>query len=118
MTTEQREAIIAHGRSLLAIFPNAIETDPLTLCKRLYRIEVRASNAACNYCNAGDGDAWEREAEKAGIDANRVLGTDRVWVNGDPRGYALKIDLQPGEHLHRDWGGYGIIAPEIGPDGR
>jgi hypothetical protein len=119
MTTEQREVIIAHGRSLLAIFPNAIETDPLTLCKRLRRIEVRANNAACAACNHQAGaDAWERESEKASTDANRVLGTDRVWVNGDPRGYALKIDLQPGEHLHRDWGGYGIIAPEIGPDGR
>jgi len=21
-------------------------------------------------------------------------------------------------HLHQDWGGYGIIAPEIGPDGQ
>ncbi len=118
MTTERREAIIAHGRSLLAIFPNAIETDPLTLCKRLRRIEARASNAACNYCNAGDGDAWERESEKARTDANRLLGTDRVWVNSDPRGYALKVNLQPSERLRCDWGFCGIIAPEIGPDSR
>lgn len=43
-----------------------------------------------------------------------------IFVNRDPRGYALKIDdawmreHRPG--LHQDWGGYGIIAPEIGAE--
>ena len=40
-----------------------------------------------------------------------------IFLNGDPRGYALKIpddyvrdnDL----NIHRDWGGYGIIAPDL-----
>jgi hypothetical protein len=40
-----------------------------------------------------------------------------VFLNGDPRGYSLKIeDSWMREHkaeLHRDWGGYGILAPEI-----
>jgi hypothetical protein len=35
----------------------------------------------------------------------------------------MKIDdawmaAHPDARLCRDWGGYGIIAPEIGPDGR
>lgn len=45
-----------------------------------------------------------------------MLATDRVWFNGDPRGYALKVDLRDGETLHRDWGGYGIIAPDLSDD--
>jgi hypothetical protein len=41
-----------------------------------------------------------------------------VFLNRDPRGYALKIDdewmrAHPQFRLHTDWGGYGIIAPEI-----
>ena len=40
-----------------------------------------------------------------------------VFLNGDPRGYALKIrDEYVRAHdlaIHRDWGGYGILAPEI-----
>lgn len=40
-----------------------------------------------------------------------------VFVNRDPRGYALKISdewmQQHNATLHRDWGGYGIIAPDL-----
>jgi hypothetical protein len=118
-TKKQRQAeqIKAHGENLLAIFPNATERDPLTLCKKLRRIEVRANRAACDACNHQAGaDAWEAKGNKARAEANAILGTDRVWVNGDPRGYALKVDLRDGENLRRDWGGYGIIAPEITGD--
>lgn len=52
-----------------------------------------------------------------------------VFINLDPRGYALKIqDSWMREQrnnsataykaaLAQDWGGYGLIAPEIGKDG-
>ncbi len=44
-----------------------------------------------------------------------------VFLNGDPRGYSLKIDDEwmraKRPRLHSDWGGYGILAPEIGKDG-
>lgn len=43
--------------------------------------------------------------------------TPPIFVNCDPRGYALKI---PNEYvrgheldIHKDWGGYGIIAPDL-----
>lgn len=43
------------------------------------------------------------------------------FINGDPRGCALKIDNETAEGaalisaagLHRDMGGYGILSPEI-----
>jgi len=35
----------------------------------------------------------------------------------DPRGYALKLDDEwtraNAPHIHRDWGGYGILAPDL-----
>jgi hypothetical protein len=50
-----------------------------------------------------------------------------IFVNRDPRGYALKIDSEwmaeargrdefydtPTRQLHRDMGGYGILAPDL-----
>ncbi len=38
-----------------------------------------------------------------------------VFVNGDPRGYALKIEDSAARDLdiHRDMGGYGIICPDF-----
>lgn len=103
-----------HGRDLLRIFTAATDTDPVSLCKRLRRVEVRANRAACEACNNQAGaDAWPEEQDRALRLVGKLLGTDRVWVNGDPRGYALKVDLRDGEQLHRDWGGYGIIAPDL-----
>ena len=167
MTEKQRKAIERHGRELLALFPNAAETDPVTLCKQLRRIETAAHRhfeLMCSdsdyYHEHSDPDGGEDlKADRFAARANKLLGSDRVWVNHDPRGYALKVDLrQPKlksfydgqawwagpedtpwveprpcfdekweamqwareryhERLHTDWGGYGIIAPEIGPDG-
>ena len=40
-----------------------------------------------------------------------------LFLNGDARGYALKIDDEylknNNFNIHRDWGGYGIIAPDF-----
>jgi hypothetical protein len=40
-----------------------------------------------------------------------------IFLNGDARGYALKIqdDYVRDNNLdiHKDWGGYGILAPEF-----
>lgn len=48
---------------------------------------------------------------------NGELVKERFFVNNDPRGYQLKIRLSAEEALkfgiYTDWGGYGIITPEI-----
>jgi hypothetical protein len=48
---------------------------------------------------------------------NNPKGRVPVFVNLDPRGYALKIDeawmRKHNPALSRDWGGYGLLAPEI-----
>lgn len=120
MTPKQEAAIRKHGEQLLALFPDAAEQDPIKLCKRLRRLEGEAHRHAericsdASYCNGGGIEGIPaRIAQRVA----KLLGSGRVWLNGDPRGYALKVDLRDGERLNTDWGGYGIIAPEIGPDG-
>ena len=163
MTPTQRERIIRHGQQLLAIFPHATERDPMTLCKRLRRLERRGAALGLRLCNGPEYPEGAAEKENAAIlgAVNALLGncheyqpktgaacgckrgqqrdncptcegTGRVidfaairsrkplvavFVNQDPRGYALKIDDEymraHGLDLHRDMGGFGILAPDL-----
>ena len=131
------EAIRAHGENLLAIFPNATERNPVSLCKRLRRLEAKASRICLDCCNGNFDEGANGEKLDAALDAildkvNSILGNNPedllravpVFVNRDPRGYALKISSewtfaycqQTGRRIYSDWGGYGIIAPEITGD--
>lgn len=124
MNASQRERIEQHGRNLLAIFPTATEKDPVKLCTKLRKLERLASAAATDACNIPD---YDETAEAIYADVETKLttllgnaehtGTPNVFINRDPRGYALKICgsyLRTfGLTLHTDMGGYGIIAPEI-----
>ena len=127
MTDKQRAAIEKHGQNLLAIFPGATEPDPVKLCKALRRTERQASALALAACN-GDLEAGAFEGCEAAILANlddrlgfRAANVP-VFLNGDPRGYALKIAddwmRDTRATLHQDMGGHGIIAPEFDKDGR
>lgn len=115
-----KQAIVAHGKQLLAIFPRASEQDPDNLCRKLRRLETKVSRASVSHCNGEMGaDAWE-EVKEASRDALRRLlnpGGVPLYVNSDPRGYALKIPSEyvrrNGLEIHRDWGGYGILAPDL-----
>lgn len=129
MNRKQEEAIIAHGTNLLAIFPNAKEKDPLKLCKALRKLESQAHAIAVRLCNGpefpGGDDCVDRMTDTILDKANLLLGNIRrpdnaklpVFINRDPRGYALKIEdtWMQAHHpkLESDWGGYGIIAPEF-----
>jgi hypothetical protein len=111
------QRIERHGLQLLAIFPNATQRDPVKLCKALRRNETIAHRHAEMACNGEyqSEESQDRAAQQIIRPVRALLGDtgERVWINGDPRGYALKIDLRPGEELHRDWGNYGIIAPDL-----
>ncbi len=150
MTATQESAIERHGRQLLAIFPNAKERDPVKLCKKLRRLETEASALTLALCNgdylSGKEGLIDEQLDAILAKVNALLGNNGppppfatlrqlvpVFINRDPRGYALKIedswmremrDNPKTVHLavafvalHRDWGGYGILAPEIGRDG-
>ncbi len=129
MTTKQESAIAKHGRKLLAIFPNAKEQDPVKLCKKLRRLEAKGAAIALRLCTGPEFDSPEHVDELTESvlgEVDFLLDNDFVkcspkrvpiFVNRDPRGYALKIDdTYIREHnldIERDWGGYGLLAPEI-----
>lgn len=116
---EMYQRIEGHGDNLKKIFN--VDMDSVKLCKTLFRLENKGHRLAEQYCNGeiDNIETWEAETEKIIEKANKILNNTKVPVffNGDPRGYALKIkddyvrenDLK----IDRDWGGYGIIAPDL-----
>lgn len=85
----------------------------------LIRLEAYAHTAAEQYCN---GDITEEESDERDNLVTRQIkslfnGTlpPGFFINGDPRGYALKIEQPNDKRLISfiDLGGYGILAPEF-----
>ena len=119
------EQVLRHGFNLKRIFfDDPYEgIGPVELAKKVHSIEVKAHKLAEDYRNGLiESDDWYDIKEKKILDRlDKVLNFRErgipVFVNGDPRGYALKIDeAYVREHkleIHRDWGGYGILAPEF-----
>ena len=112
-----------HGEKLLAIFPAAKYQNPIALCKVLRRLERKAEQYTVTLCNGGTDR--ERTLAENGLErikkrVKEVLNaTDgQVFVNRDPRGYALKLtsDFSVGKDIYKDWGSYGIIAPDFTPN--
>jgi hypothetical protein len=126
MTPKQEEAIRRHGENIKAIFPAVKDLDAVTLCKKLRRLETKAHRSAEAYCNGKISEEQNDKVEAAVLESlDKLLrfkvNSVPVFVNGDPRGYALKIQdswvRERGVRIHQDWGGYGILAPEIGKNG-
>lgn len=118
------------------------KADGKKLSVALLKIEREAHQAATAYCNGetyrefnfnADENAWDNFTE--GIEKRvQALFSGKLpyfFVNGDARGYALKLDneQQAGIKsdgkaqefirtigLQTDWGGYGLLAPEITGD--
>lgn len=110
-------AIQKHGEQLNAIFHTPFE--PIELCKKLRRIELAQHRAATQWCN---GDINENHygmlTSRTKAQLKKILGDSiPIMLNGDPRGYALKLSTEIMEAkslvLHKDWGGYGILAPDF-----
>jgi len=122
---EMYRQIENHGKKIINIFNLATDTDPFGLCKKLRQIENKAANISIDYCN-GHIDTDQRDyADKLIIKRlEKVLNFTAqgipVFINGDPRGYSLKIDDQYVREndieIMTDWGGYGLIAPDFTPN--
>lgn len=115
------EQIARHGYALIKFF-GLPDQDPVALSKKLFRLENKAHYLAERYSNGYiELDEFENQSNKILINLAKIIGSkniNKVFVNGDPRGYALKIDDKYRDKLHkfgieRDWGGYGIIAPDF-----
>ena len=106
-----------HGKNLNTIFNT--DLDPVTLCKKLFRLERKAHRLGLDWCNGEISiEFWEIETDKILNRVVDILGDKLgIFVNGDARGYALKIDDRIAEKMdiYKDWGGYGIIAPNFNP---
>ena len=113
--------ILRHGETLNAIFSTRLE--PVKLFKKLRQLEIKAHKLAEDLCNGiGDQESNDLEIDKIRDKVNNLLEFRQkgipVFINRDPRGYALKID-EKWMHNNRkkglscDWGGYGLIAPEF-----
>ena len=111
--------ITKHGQNLKAVFNLDQDIDPVKLCKRLFRLENKAHKLALNFCNGKiDQLEWDQKADKILTKVEAILKNKKVlFLNGDARGYALKIDdgyiRNNNLNIHKDWGGYGIVAPDF-----
>ena len=114
------ERIAKHGADLLTIFPGATIQDPVLLCKRLRYYERKAevsTTALCNGCGEELQAYHEAALERIESKVKKLLGAgdNQIFVNRDPRGYALKMteEFMANKVSYRDWGGYGILAPDF-----
>lgn len=122
-----------HGEGLIRFFKlDPFKTDPIDLCKKLRRLENKAHQITTQMCNGylkEEVKLFEIEEKvKALLDPHKYplikKQINAVFINHDPRGYALKLDDETvkyyeelGEYFpHKDWGGYGIIAPDLTSD--
>ena len=111
--------IYNHGENLNNIFNT--DYDNISLCKKLFKLEKKAHKLSTDYCNGDlNCDDWElltNSILKEVFNILNVKNDSNIFVNGDCRGYALKIDdkyiKENNIKLYCDWGGYGIIAPDF-----
>jgi hypothetical protein len=92
---------------------------PFDLYSELVKLERRANRICTLDCNG------EIDSEKAATQLIKIkdkvlkllplLSELDLFVNGDPRGYSLKIREEKAKELniYTDWGSYGILAPEF-----
>ncbi len=102
-----------HGKKIIEYF-NLKDVDPIQISKRLFSLENKMHKACEDYCNGYIGEKeFDIMEDKVLNKIKILLGTsDNVFVNGDPRGCSLKINI-PNTFFVQDWGGYGILAPNF-----
>lgn len=85
--------------------------------RSLKTFENRANRIATAWCN-GDIDEGQYDFAmfKVEVGVKRLFnGTmpDGFFINSNPQGYALKIRDTVNTLSQRDWGNYGLLAPDF-----
>ncbi len=115
---ERLEQMRLHGNKLQEIFHTS--TGGIELYRKVRRLEAKAKQLAVDFCNGTiDCVEWDIATKKILDSLDKILNFRgqgiQVFVNGDARGYALKIESDYVEkhmlNIYHDWGGYGILAP-------
>ena len=132
--TEMYQRITNHGEDLKKVFNLPDEINSIKLCKSLLRLENKAHYATTCLCNSNTlhllelnqytgydvEQATEEEQDKF-FDSilkslSKLIGVDnmdKVFINFDPRGYALKIKPEYSQKIYQDWGSNGILVPDL-----
>jgi hypothetical protein len=81
----------------------------------LLEVEEQAHSAAEDYCNV---EGFDHDAAVSAVEERvaEMFGGELpagFFVNGDPRGYALKLREGTGSLSQRDWGAFEILAPDF-----
>ena len=125
---EMYARIKKHGEDIKKIFSLPADTDPIKLCKSLRRLETQAQTIQETHGNGYYEVAARQEAVLIVKLKNLLMpnGTPEeflkfgIFLNTDPRGHALKIPDEIVKKnawtIHKDWGEYGIIAPDLNED--
>jgi len=131
--------ITIHGLNLIDFFDLPKHTAPVKLCKKLHSLEIKLNRIMCNMCNTNNVEGiepsrennWQppettEEAQDELLKAYmqkllKIIGpknAEKVFFNHDPRGYSMKMTTEASKAWpgHKDWGGYGIIAPDLTPE--
>jgi len=122
---EMYARIKKHGEDIKKIFSMPADTDPIKLCKSLRRLENKAEGIQELHNNGHYGESARQEAALI-VKLKNLLMPDAtpneflkfgIFLNTDPRGYALKIpdEIVKANNwtIHKDWGEFGIIAPDL-----
>ena len=122
---EMYARIKKHGEDIKKIFSLPADTDPIKLCKSLRRLETKAQKIQEIHGNGKYEEAAREEAQLMNKLKNLLMPDSTpeeflkfgIFLNTDPRGYALKIPdnivKQNNWTIHKDWGEFGIIAPDL-----
>lgn len=126
---ERRQDKLAHHYKVLeklALLCGVSNPNGKKLSAKLFLIEQIAHAKATDYCNGViSTEAWCEIYHDQYADQVQALFNNNLQglkINSDCRGYALKINdaitrtLYKDCGLHTDWGGYGILSPEINED--
>jgi hypothetical protein len=127
MTKKERrkEQLERHYKTLeqLAIACGINKPNGKKLSNELRKVENVMHKMAEKWCNGTVEESIYDDFETFTIENVQTIFNHNLqgfFVNSDPRGYSLKIEegqtkklAAQGISLHRDWGGYGILSPEI-----
>jgi hypothetical protein len=124
MKTKNADQFFRHVCNLQTIAGLSSYHEAFELYKQLHRLEARINRENTDDCNGTTGLTEEQEAKRDERRFNKYQSllpdVTGLFINGDPRGYALKMHVKQaqelrdkGINLYQDWGQYGILAPEF-----
>lgn len=94
-------------RHLSALQEMTGTTEPIELYQKLHKMERRLNNKAVALCNGWiTQEQWEKISSNALKYLATIFGEYTRQINGDPRGYTIKISGNLPQSAPTDMGGY------------